>query len=484
MRHTKIIATVGPACADLDTMRAMVQSGVDVFRLNLSHGDHKEHGKNIKLIKTLQKEFHDVRPAILVDLQGPKLRIGSFVSGSIMLKTGQDFELCLNHAIDKGTNRIVSIDAESIVSDVNLGQELLLDDGKIILKVIRKTECSVETEVVVGGELSGKKGINLRGGGLSTKSFTPKDEKDLAFALAHDVDFVALSFVRSEEDIINIKQFISAQDRTLSVIAKIERAEAIARLEEIAQVSDGLMIARGDLALEVGLAKVPGLQKRIIKIGKQYDCFCIVATQMMESMIASFSPTRAEVSDVANAILDQTDALMLSAETSIGQHPVEVIKQMANICHEDSLSGDMYEISKKNVLECETTRVLTLNGCQVAADLMAAALVLFSESGRTALFASRQKINFPIYALSQQRNTCLKMNLFRGTWPVLVDFKGHSVSSLDRLAVDVLIKEKQIAPPDTIVVIKGDLVGVSGHTNSLEVWTVSDLLTIHQERGG
>lgn len=479
MRFAKIIATIGPACEDLDIMRQMVEQGVDVFRLNLSHGSHEIHAKSIERIKQLQSENNYVKPSILVDLQGPKIRIGNFVDGEVLLTQGGKFDLSLDHDVNQGTENIVGIEESLIVSDVNIGQKLLLDDGNIMLRATSKTERVLSTEVLVGGILSGKKGINLKGGGLSTTAFTPKDQEDLAFALEHDIDFVALSFVEKGEDIIRLKTFIQSQNCSPSIIAKIERAEAIKRINEIAEVSDGLMIARGDLALEVGLAKVPNLQKNIVKVAKKYDCFSIVATQMMESMIHAFTPTRAEVSDVANANIDEADALMLSAETSVGKHPVQVIKQMAEICKQDMLMRGEHEIFKHNIKECDTTRVLTLNGCQISADLLAKALVVYTEKGRTALFASRQKIHIPIYALSQNKSTCLKMNLFRGVSPVMVCFSNHDVASLDVLAVKTLIDQNNVQPPDTVVILKGDLVGVSGHTNSIEVWTVSDLLKFH-----
>ena len=335
------------------------------------------------------------------------------------------------------------------------------------------------TRVLIGGKLSGTKGINFEGGGLSNSAFTAKDQADLEFALKYNIDFVALSFVEKDEDIIHLKSFIKDQDSAPSVIAKIERAEAISRIQEIAEVSDGLMIARGDLALEVGLAKVPYLQKKIINVAKKYDCFTIVATQMMESMIHAFSPTRAEVSDIANAMIDQADALMLSAETAVGKYPLEVIEQMANVCEQDMLQKGEHEIFNHKNKECDTTRVLSLNGCQIAADLCAEALVVYTEKGRTALFASRQTMHIPIYALSQNKTTCLKNNLFKGVFSVLVKFENHDVSSLDFLAVKTLKDHKHVSEPDTVVILKGDLVGVSGHTNSIEVWTVSDLLKCH-----
>lgn len=479
MRFAKIIATLGPACENIDTMREMVDAGVDVFRLNLSHGSYDIHEKNIQSIKQIQKEHNYTKPSILIDLQGPKIRIGSFIEGAINLEKGQSFKLSLEHSLDEGTVEVVGVNEPLVISDVKVGQKLLLDDGNIMLQATSKTEKVLTTDVLVGGILSGKKGINLEGGGLSTTAFTPKDKDDLTFALKHDIDFVALSFVEKEDDIINLKAFIQEHNQTVSVIAKIERSEAIKRINEIAEVSDGLMIARGDLALEVGLAKVPNLQKSIIKVAKKYDCFSIVATQLMESMIHAYTPTRAEVSDVANANIDHADALMLSAETSVGKYPVEVIKQMVDICKQDQIIKGDHEIFQHNIKECDTTRVLSLNGCKIAADLLAKALVVYTEKGRTALFASRQSIHIPIYALSQNISTCLKMNLFRGVYPVLVDFENHDVHSLDLLAVKTLMEQKHIEMPDTVIILKGDLVGVSGHTNAIEVWTVEELLECH-----
>lgn len=480
MRFAKIIATIGPACNDIDTMRQMVEQGVDVFRLNFSHSTYDIHKRTIELIKQIQEENNFVKPSILIDLQGPKIRIGSFTDGEVVLEQGKCFDLSLEHPIDGGTADVVGVLEALVVRDVKIGQKLLLDDGNIMLQAIRKTDHVLTTEILIGGVLSGKKGINLKGGGLSTKAFTPKDREDLSFALQYNIDFVALSFVENEEDIIQLKDFIKSKDCNPSIIAKIERAEAISKINEIAEVSDGLMIARGDLALEVGLAKVPNLQKKIIKVAKQFDCFSIVATQMMESMINAFSPTRAEVSDVANANIDEADALMLSAETSIGKYPVEVVRQMAEICKQDKLSIGEHEIFNHRVKECDTTRVLSLNACQIAADLFAKALVVFTEKGRTALFSSRQKIHIPIYALSQNKSTCLKMNLFRGVFPVVVSFSNYDVGSLDVLAVKTLMQQNHITQPDTVVILKGDLVGVSGHTNSIEVWTVGDLLKCHR----
>lgn len=481
MKQTKIIATVGPASDKVETLLAMVEQGVDVFRLNMSHGSHAYHKQIIENIKLIRQSFQGAKPAILVDLQGPKIRIGTFLNDeTIQLEEGQAFELSLLHPLDEGTQTCVGIDEPSLVQDVKIGQELLLADGRIVLKATEKHPDRLITEVVIGGMLSGKKGINLKGGGLSAQAFTEKDYHDLSFAIEHDVDFIALSFVRSLEDILQIKSIISQNDATMSVIAKIERVEAIENIEKIAEVSDGLMIARGDLALEVGLAKVPGLQKRIIQVSKKYDCFSIVATQMMESMVHAQTPTRAEVSDVANAIEDQVDAVMLSEETAVGDHPLKVIAHMHAICCEELLLNEKAYMLVNN-LECDATRVITLNGCYIAKDLMAAALVLFTEKGRTAFFSSRSGLRIPIFGLSQQIKTCLKMNILRGVAPILVDFSKHDLQSLNQLAVEVLLANEKVTNPDTVVIIKGDLVGVSGHTNAIEVWTVADLLMHHQK---
>ena len=481
MRYTKIIATVGPSCQNIQVMRDMVEAGVDVFRLNFSHGTHEEHAQSIEMIRNVQAENAGIKPAILIDLQGPKVRIGEFEGeGYATLSVGSDFELSLDQSLKQGNDQIVGIIVPLIVDDATVGKRLLLDDGNIILEVIEKRSRSLKTKVIAGGKLHSKKGINFQGGGLTAESFTSKDQEDLSFALSFDIDFVAMSFVKTSEDIIKLKSFIQDHNSSASIIAKIERAEAVERIDAIAEVSDGLMIARGDLALEVGLAKVPYLQKKIIKTAKRFDCFSIVATQMMESMIGAMMPTRAEVSDIVNATIDQADALMLSAETAMGEYPVEVIKQMANISCADQKFSKEHEILHQTQADCDATRILALNGCQVAVDLLAKAMVVYTEKGRTALFASMQKMHLPIYALSQQKKTCLRLNILHGIIPVCVDFSGHQVSSLNRLAVETLTKQMHISDPDTVVILKGDLVGVSGHTNSLEVWTVADLLKVHE----
>jgi pyruvate kinase len=335
-RDTKIVATLGPASSDATVLERMIRAGVDVVRLNFSHGKPEDHIARAQMVREVAA--HVGRPVgILADLQGPKIRVGKFADGKVRLENGERFILDAN--CELGNAERVGLDYKALTRDVSAGSVLLLDDGRIVLDVKRVVGSEIFTIVRHGGELSDNKGINRQGGGLSAPALTAKDMEDIRTAAGIEVDFLAVSFPKSAADMYMAKQLIHAAGGQAQTIAKIERVEAVAALEEIIAASDGIMVARGDLAVEVGDAAVPALQKRMIRLAREKNKLAITATQMMESMISSPAPTRAEVSDVANAVLDGTDAVMLSAETASGRYPVETVEAMARICLEAEKSA-------------------------------------------------------------------------------------------------------------------------------------------------
>ena len=470
-RNTKIVATLGPACSDPAVLQRMLAAGVDVVRLNFSHGAAADHVARARLVReSAQRLGREV--AIMADLQGPKIRVGKFAGGKIELTPGQTFVLDAEREL--GDDTCVGLDYKELPQDVSPGAVLLLNDGLIRLNVESVDGPRIITKVVLGGTLSNNKGINRMGGGLTAPALTAKDMDDMKTAAMLEADFLAVSFPKNKEDMYMARQLLRAAGGRALLIAKIERAEAITYLEEIIDASDGIMVARGDLAVEVGNASVPGLQKRMIKLARERNKLTITATQMMESMILAPVPTRAEVSDVANAVLDGTDAVMLSAETAAGRYPVETVETMAQICVEAEKS-DTVELDR-DFLNRTFTRVdqsIAMATLFTAFHLKVKAIASLTDSGSTALWMSRHNCGCPIYALTPKVESQRKMALFRNVRPLFLE------QSTDRdmvliAAEELLVAKGEVKQGDLIVLTIGEPMGKSGGTNTMKIVRVGE----------
>jgi len=470
MRSTKIVATLGPASSDAAVLRRMLDAGVDVLRFNFSHGSAEGHLARARLVRDLAAETGR-EVAIMADMQGPKVRIGKFEAGRVQLQAGERF--VLDAHCDIGNAQRVGLDYKELPKDVRPGDVLLLNDGLLVLDVERVAGGEIFTTVRVGGELSDSKGINKQGGGLSAPALTAKDVRDIETAMACGADYIAVSFVKNRTDIEMARQLavIAGQKHGLrpSIIAKIERAEAIPALREIVDAADGVMVARGDLAVEVGNAAVPALQKRIIRMARESNKLAITATQMMESMIVNASPTRAEVSDVANAVLDGTDAVMLSAETASGRYPVEVVETMASIVFEaDRSETPGLDQQFLNETFTRVDQSIAYGALFTAAHLHCAAIVALTESGSTALWMSRHDIDVPIYAMTPSTATQRRLALYRNVRPLhfpITDDRDRALGAAEQL----LLERGRVKPGDLIVLTCGEPMGQPGGTNTLKI---------------
>ena len=420
MRRTKIVCTIGPASQSRQGLKKMIKAGMDIARLNLAHGTLAEHQRRIDNLRQI-----DDSVAVLIDLQGPKIRTGRLKKPKITLKAGQTFILTTSEIIGDETR--VTVNHKNLPRDVRVGDRILLNDGAIELKVEKKTKASIPCKVIHGGQLGEHNGVNIPGVKLSVPSLTKKDIRDIAWGIRQRVDFIALSFVRSPKDILAIKKILRQSKADIQVIAKLEKPEAIERLEEIIKVSDGLMIARGDLGVEMPLEKIPLIQKLIIQKCGQLGKPVITATQMLESMIKSPRPTRAEASDVANAIFDGTDAVMLSEETATCRYSVESVKTMAKIILETEKTTVFCPPAVERILTIKTIASAVSHAtCQVALDLRAQAIVTFTESGSTALLTSKYKPFAPIFAISTRERALRRVRLFWGVSPVKISPFKHT----------------------------------------------------------
>jgi pyruvate kinase len=475
LRRTKIIATLGPSTDDPEVMRGLIQSGLNLARLNFSHGSHEEHLARMELVRRVAQEEKAI-VGILADLQGPKIRVSNFIDGGVELLAGDSFILDAGLAADAGTQARVGIDYKELPNDVHPHDTLLLDDGRLVFTVREIKGLEIHCTVVVGGRLSNHKGINRRGGGLTAPALTDKDKQDLAFVMQHDVEYVAISFPRNAADMQLAKDLIAEHGGDAGVIAKIERVEAMAHIDEIIQVSDGVMVARGDLAVEIGDAHVPVAQKHIIKRARTLDKPVIIATQMMESMIHSTVATRAEVSDVANAVLDYADAVMLSAESAVGDHPVDVVTAMSRICLVAEQDTSIH--SSGHRLECRFGRVdeaVAMAAMYMANHLDVVAVVALTESGSTPLWMSRIKTAMPIYGLSQNRSTLGRMTLYRGVYPVEFYVTDYARDEVNQKAAAVLEAYGAVKHGDIAILTKGDLMGVGGGANAVKVLKIGEV---------
>jgi pyruvate kinase len=469
-RRTKIVATLGPASSDPKTLARMIDAGLDVVRMNFSHGSAEEHRKRVELVRTLARKAGRAI-GVLVDLQGPKIRIGRFKDGKITLAAGAKFVLDAECTL--GDQHAVGLDYRNLPNDVRTGDTLLLDDGRIVLGVSSVRGSRINTVVEQGGPLSNNKGINRKGGGLTAPALTEKDKQDIKTAAELKADYLGVSFPRSGEDMRWARDLMRKAGGNALTVAKIERAEAIPALEDILDASDAIMVARGDLGVEVGDAVVPALQKRMIRMAREKKRLVITATQMMESMIQNPIPTRAEVSDVANAVLDGTDAVMLSAETAAGKYPVETVAAMARVCveaeKEDTLSQERRLATPPAEVEDAIARatVFTANNLDIKA------VASLTQSGKTVLLMSRMYSRVPIYAMSSVIETRRRVTLFRGVYPV--KFRGaRNPEKALNMAEDELLKRGAVQNGDYIVLTIGEPFGKAGGTNTMKIVKVGE----------
>lgn len=472
LRRTKIVATLGPATDRCGELERMIKAGVDVVRINMSHGNPEEHIDRANKVRELAAQL-DREVGVLVDLQGPKIRITRFEEDSIELVAGDKFSLDNNVDPLKGNQKEVGLTYKSLPFDVKPGNRLLLDDGRIVMDVENVEGERVNCKVVVGGKLSNNKGINLMGGGLSASALTEKDKQDILIAADIQADYLALSFPRSAEDVEYCRSLAEKAGLNSAIVSKIERAEAVNddfTLDSIILASDVIMIARGDLGVEIGDAQLPSLQKKMIKRARQLNRVCITATQMMETMIDNAIPTRAEVFDVANAVMDGTDAVMLSGETAVGHSPSLVIQAMSNIAQEAEKTRSVRE-STHRIDESFTAvdETIAMAAMYAANHFDVKCIAALTESGNTPLLMSRISSGIPIIALTPHIDTRRKVTLYRGVYPTSVDYTGMS----DEQVQERILKElKQSGVADTgdlVVLTRGQARGLMGGTNQLEI---------------
>jgi len=470
-RATKIVATLGPATDSPQKIEQLIAAGVDVVRLNFSHGTAKEHIKRASWVhEAAHRLERDV--GVMVDLQGPKIRIGKFENGQIELVAGAEFILDLDCKL--GNQNRVGLDYRQLIDDVSDKDILLLNDGHIVLQVESLDNTEIFCKVIQGGILSDKKGINRQGGGLSAPALTDKDIEDISVAASIEADYVAVSFPKSANDIFRARQLLIKASSKAWVIAKIERVEAIRNLNEILDASHGLMVARGDLATEVGEAAVPALQKRMIQLARDKNKLAITATQMMESMTQSPVPTRAEVSDVANAVLDGTDAVMLSAETAAGKYPARTVSKMSEICLEaEKFVEGIVDSHFLDRTFQSIDQSIAMASLFVALHLKIKAIASFTQSGSTALWISRLNSGVPIYAMTPEDSTRRRMSLYRDVQPIFLPQEQNDREELIRIAEQKLVDAKIVTQGDLIVVTIGEPLGQSGGTNTMKIVEIS-----------
>ncbi|MCH2559368.1 MAG: pyruvate kinase [Alcanivorax sp.] len=477
-RRTKIVATLGPASSDADTLAALIDAGVNVFRLNFSHGSADDHRAVAARVRQ-QADARGRTVALLGDLQGPKIRVARFRDGPVMLRGGEPF--AIDTALDKdaGDATVVGTDYAGLADDCSEGDILLLNDGLIQLQVTAVEGSRVHCRVKVGGELSNNKGINRLGGGLNAEALTEKDRRDVRLAAELDLDFLALSFPRHADDIHQTRALYREAGGQGAMVAKIERAEAVAdpaTLDALIEASDGAMVARGDLAVEIGDAELVGVQKHIIRRARDLDRFVITATQMMESMIHSPQPTRAEVSDVANAVLDGTDAVMLSAETAVGDYPVATVEAMDRIIRgaERTYQNRPPAHRQEQAME-RTDEAIARAAMHVANHLEGVrAIIAMTETGTTPLLMSRVRSGLPIFAFTPNAHTLRRVALYRGVEPLHFD-TTLPADQANRAAVAHLSEAGVVGPEDRVILTKGDAVREGGGTNTLKIVTAGQV---------
>ena len=473
LRRTKIVATLGPATDAPGSLEDVIRRGADVVRVNFSHGEPEDHARRVEAVRSVAQKVGK-HVAVLGDLQGPKIRIERFAGGKAVLTEGESFSLDPSLDPHDGTDRAVGLTYADLASDVRPGDELILGDGQIELEVTAVNGLRVDCRVTTGGEVSDHKGINRRGGGLSARALTDKDREDVRLAAALDVDYLAVSFVRQSADVEEARALLRQAGSEARVVAKIERSESIPRLDEIIRASEAVMVARGDLGVEVGYAQLTGLQKRILQMARSLDRVSITATQMMESMIHSPVPTRAEVSDVANAVLDGSDAVMLSGESAVGKYPGRAVEAMAEVIE----GAEKYQFARNRGRDRFEGRLRHFDQAIAHAVMYTAnhmdveAIVALTESGSTPLWMSRIRTDIPIFAFTRHERTQRRVALYRGVYPIPFDITHTDPAELYRAISKELLDRGHVKPGDELVLTLGELSGVSGGTNTMKLLRV------------
>ncbi|HZJ92328.1 MAG TPA: pyruvate kinase [Thiopseudomonas sp.] len=480
LRRTKIVATIGPASSSTEVIEQLILAGMDVARLNFSHGNADEHRARALQIREIAKRLNR-NVALLGDLQGPKIRIARFTDKAIELHTGDAFRFSITHPRDAGNQEVVGIDYPDLVTDCGVGDELLLDDGRVVMQVVAVSADALDCKVIVGGPLSDNKGINRRGGGLTAPALTEKDKHDIRLAAELDLDYLAVSFPRDAADMNLARRLCVEAECHAWLVAKIERAEAVMNdeaLDGLISASDAVMVARGDLGVEIGDAELVGIQKKIIAAARKQNKAVITATQMMESMIHSPMPTRAEVSDVANAALDYTDAVMLSGETAVGEYPVQTVAAMARVClgaeknpimrRSGHRMGQQFERWDESIALAAMYTANHFPGVK--------AIIALTESGYTPLVMSRIRSSMPIYAFSSTRRTQARVALFRGVYSIPFNPSETVSTSVSQAAVDELVKRGIVQNGDWVILTKGDSYHNIGGTNTMKLLQVGHIV--------
>ena len=472
MPSTKIVATLGPATDTPEMIHRLLEAGVDIFRLNASHGQKEEHIRRIHMIRQIAKE-RGIYAGILLDLQGPKIRLGEFENGCCTLHNGQTFTITTEQVM--GNDKLASTSYAEFARDVKPGNHVLIADGSVKLRVLSTDGVAARCEVVIGGPVSNRKGINLPGVAVSTPSLTKKDKADLQFGIEENVDFIALSFVRKPSDVIRLKLYLDERESKIQVISKIEKPEAVENLNAILAESDGVMVARGDLGVEMAIEKVPAIQKTIIQRARSMGKFVITATQMLESMIENAYPTRAEVSDIANAIYDGTDAVMLSGETSTGKHAVEAASVMDRIAAETELNLRYRGYQEGPPMDNPThAEIIADSAYRAGRYLGVAAIAVFTASGSTARLISRFRPPVPIYAFTPFEESARQLSMIYGVIPIVVP----TATSTDEMLLQMdqeLQRRGYLKPNDQVVFVSGQPIGVVGSTNMLKLHRTVEL---------
>ncbi len=474
MRRTKIVCTIGPASGHIPVLMNMIEAGLNVARLNFSHGTHEQHAQYIAAIRKASLETGK-HVAIMLDTKGPEIRLGYLKEKSIVLKAGQKVLLTTQEL--KGTADTLPVTYQGLPQDVVPGNRILISDGLIALRVLKTNDDSVECVVENGGEITSQKGINLPGVTVHLPAVTDQDKEDIIFGVEQELDFIAASFVRKAADILEIRKTVESAKGQMDIIAKIENQEALNNIDDIIKVSDGIMVARGDLGVEIPVEDIPLMQKMIIKKCNLAGKPVITATQMLESMIHNPRPTRAEASDVANAIFDQTDAIMLSGETAAGKYPLESVMTMSRIAEkaESALDKNKFFVAQRNPMAHTVTDAISHATCTIAHDLGASSIITSTETGHTARMVSKYRPLFPIVAVTPSVKVIRKMALVWGVYPLQTK-PSKDTDSMISSAIDVSLREKMIAPGDLVVVTAGVPAGVHGTTNLIKVHIVGDIL--------
>jgi pyruvate kinase len=474
-KRTKIVATLGPATDDIDTLCEMIRAGLDVARVNFSHGEAEDHRKRATALRAAAKTCgRDV--GLMGDLQGPKIRIRRFENGSVALADGDEFFLDTKLGLSEGNQAGVGVALDTLHEDLISGDILLLNDGMITLDVLRVEGTRIHTTVVNGGILSDHKGINRKGGGLSAAALTDIDRENIKLAAELEMDFLAVSFVRNGADVNDARQLFRDAGGHGLIVAKVERTEAVEFIDDIIDAADVVMVARGDLGVEMGYAQLTGIQKKLIRKTRTRNKIVITATQMMESMIQNPIPTRAEVSDVANAVMDGTDAVMLSGETAVGEYPVEAIKSMSDVCE----GAELYQLPGSRRTSHRlgdhfklVDEAIAMAAMYTANHMSVKAIIALTESGSTTRWMSRIRSDIPIYAFTPHVATSRRVALYRGVYPVSFTINHTDTRRLYRDVFQTLLANKLVEVGDLVLFTKGDLDGVTGSTNAMKIIKVS-----------